>query len=445
MAAANIVLILDRSTSMSADQYFTSAQTDCSTFANIMKLNDTLGIVTLSTSSQIIFPTSGNQMVLITGLPVQNQAVQAVVGTGMAGTTNMVSAIATSHSMIATAPTPRAIILLSDGEYNTGGNPLNNLPTDVPIYTIALGPSSGLQTLQAIANQTVGAGLGYYYAPDGWDLASIYNSIAPATRMRTLAANVRPLLPNFNFQSFPVTLQSGNNQACFAINWTNPAVTYTPGTPTGKQISVSLRDPNGNVVTPATIATGQGFVVLTVNNPLAGQWHVGTWTASTGTLQTTVAGFDSNTQLTLDMKFDTAKLKVGAPVPFVASIQYDGQPIKGATVTAIADSPLVSIKQALAAHKTALSKLKVPKSREQAPRDLLRLRMLRERKLSKGDILQRATYPISISGSDSGERHGSITMTGTPGSHTVEVLVTGRSPVDGTPFSRVTRLSVHLE
>jgi hypothetical protein len=445
MPSANIILILDKSTSMSIDEYFSSARTDCSTFVNIMKINDKLGLVTLSTSSQIIFPTSGNQMVAITGLPVQNQAVQAVVGTAMAGSTNMTDAIGVSHSMIASAATPRAIILLSDGEYNTGGNPLTNLPTDVPIYTIALGPSSGLQTLQTIANRTVGSGLGYYYAPDGWDLAAIYNTIAPSIQVRNLASNTQPLLSNYTFNSFPVTVPSGNTQACFAVNWTNPAVTYTPGTPSGQQISVSLKDPNGNVVTPATVATGLGFVVLTVNNPVAGQWQVGTWTASTGNLQTTVAGFDSNTQLTLDMKFDTAKLKVGAPVPLVANIHYDGQPIKGAIVTAIGDSPLVSNQQALADHKTALSKLKVPKSREQAPSDLLRLRMLRERNLSKGDILQRAKYPISISASDSGEQHGSVTMTDTPGSHTVEVSVTGRSPVDDTPFSRVTRLSVHLE
>ena len=160
MPSANIILILDKSTSMSIDQYFSSAQTDCSTFVNIMKINDKLGVVTLSTGSQIIFPTSGNQMVAITGLPVQNQAVQAVVGTAMAGSTNMTDAIVVSHSLIASAATPRAIILLSDGEYNTGGNPLTNLPTDVPIYTIALGPSWGCKRFRQLPIGLLGQGWG---------------------------------------------------------------------------------------------------------------------------------------------------------------------------------------------------------------------------------------------------------------------------------------------
>lgn len=446
MPNANIVLILDKSTSMSVDQYFSSAQTDCATFVNIMKINDNLGAVTLSTSSQIIFPSSGNQLVTITGLPVQNQAVQAFVGTQMAGSTNMTSAISASHSMIATASTPRAIILMSDGEWNTGGNPLTNLPTDVPIYTIALGPSAGLQTLQSIANSTVGQGQGYYYAPTGWDLATIYNTIVPQARVRSLAANTQPLLPNYNFQSFPAVLQPGNNQGCFAVSWGNQSVAYTPNTPVGQQINVLLRDPNGNIVTPATAAPGPGFVVLTVNNPIPGQWQVGTWTANVGSLQTTVSAYDSNTQLTLDLQFDVANLKVGAPVPFLANIRYDGQPVKGAIVKAVGESPLTSIRQALTDHKSELAKLKVPESHEQAPdTDMYRLKLLRERKLSKGDILPRATYPVVTNENKAGEHHGNISMTEVIGSHTLRVEVTGNSPVDGTPFSRVTQLSVHLE
>jgi len=292
----------------------------------------------------------------------------------------------------------------------------------------------------------VGQGQGYYYAPNGWDLGTIYNNIVSQARVRSLTANAQPLLPNYTFQTFPAILASGNSQGCFAVSWNNQAVIYTSGTPGGQQISVLLRDPNGNNVTPDTVAPGPGFVVLNVNNPIPGQWQVGTWTANTGNLQTTVSAYDSNTQLTLDLQFDVTNLKVGTPVPFIAGINYGGQPVKGAIVKAVAESPLISIRQALTDHKNELAKLKIPKFHEQAPDEAMyRLKLLRERKLSKDDILQRSTYPVNTNENKSGEHHGNISMTKVPGSHTLRVQVTGNSPIDGTLFSRVAQLSVHLE
>jgi hypothetical protein len=87
----------------------------------------------------------------------------------------------------------KAVILLTDGEWNTGGNPQGGAGADsfgvvgtgsvitwaknnnVTIYTIRLGTEASETELKAYANETGGK---YYNAPTADDLAAIYTAIA---------------------------------------------------------------------------------------------------------------------------------------------------------------------------------------------------------------------------------------------------------------------------
>lgn len=445
MPNANIVLILDCSGSMGYYKYFGPAQTDQATFVQIMRSGDGLGLVGFSDNSWIFFPSNGaSQLVNITGLPVQNQAVGTIMAQTTHNMTNISAAIATAHGMLASAATPRAIVLLSDGEANVGPDPLANLPTDIPIHTIALGPSAGTNMLQQIAYRTVGQGQGYHYAPSGWDLASIYNMIVQTTGVSNTALNAQVPLPNFNFNAQPLQIAGGQSEARVAVNWTDANTVYTPGTPVGAQISVALRDPNGNVVQPATTATGTGFVVLSVPNPAAGQWQVGLWSAQGGgagaTLQSVAGGFEPGSSTRLELAFEGDSFEPGKPVRFRAAVTHEGEPVKELQVTAVAESPLVSVEQALDYHQQRLRHMPEVEAGGGAG-DRRKLALLEDR--FPGHILPRERYPVETE--RDGDGHcGALDRTVAAGSHTMRVSVVGRSPADGSLFRREGRLSVHV-
>ena len=447
MPNANIVLVLDRSYSMVSYNYIQPMKTDANTFLNIMNTSDALGVVSFSTNVKIIFPTNGaSQLVPIQGQATKDQAVNAILQNQSHGSTNMKGSVDTGHGMISGSPSPRGIVFLSDGEWNVGGDPLPNLPTDVPIHTIALGPSAGIDTLQQMAYRTCGQGKGYHYAPDAWDLAEIYNQIVQETDVSNVALNSKEELAQYHFKTLPVTIGPGNNEAHFALNWTDMSVTYTPNTPTGKQVNVSLKDPNGNVVTPSDVATNQGYVVFTVQNPLQGIWQMGIWTSGTGpTLKATAGGFEPNSASTLNLSLTTDELKTGKPVSFRADVKHNGQPIKNAVINATVEAPRISFDEALEKHKETLKSINL--ENEDIGSDggeMARLRKLHESKLPDSNILMRAQSPLDVKEAESGIYVGEVKNTLVKGPHTVRIEVLGKSP-DNQFFKRIARTSFNLD
>lgn len=411
MTSVSVALILDVSGSMAGSK-LANAQTDASTFVNLMHTDDYVGVVKFSDNATIIYPTNAaSNLVQITGLPIQNAAVSAIMGTKSLNMTNIKDAITKAFGMFPSSPTNSGMVLLSDGYWNVGGNPIPVSETTVPIYTIGL--MVGTKTsavLQTIATSTKGK---YHYSADAWDLAEIYNDIAQSSSLGNLTINNKESIPQMNFKTYPTTISSGNTHAKFAVNWTNQSVAYTSDTPKTNQINVSLKDPDGNTVTPTTIAPGKGFVVLTVNNPKAGSWTIGSWTGGTGTLDTTVAAIEPNAT-SMDLRITSSNLKTGESIPFIAKVHNNGNAIDGVKINATVESPLVSVSND---EDDELKALQVP--------------------------LPRKIFPITTNEKESGEHHGEI-LADTEGSHTIRVTAHGISPIDSSPFARTARLSVNV-
>jgi Mg-chelatase subunit ChlD len=170
MPVNSIVPILDQSGSMGSEGKLPAAQTDICTFINIMQTTDRLAVVAFSDNSSEIYPGASSPLVAIAGQSTLDSACQAVLATTALDMTNIAAAIAQAHGLLASAATPRAMVLASDGIWNAGGDPTQNLPTDIPIYTIALGNTFNPSFLQTIATQTGGQ---YNYEPDAFQLAEI--------------------------------------------------------------------------------------------------------------------------------------------------------------------------------------------------------------------------------------------------------------------------------
>ncbi len=447
MTNANIVPIIDKSGSMTYNNFIGAAKTDASTFINIMHTDDNLGVVAYQSSANIIFPTNGaSQLVQLANQNVINQAVSAIQGLRAGGSTNMKAAITQAHGMLASVSTPKAMILLSDGMWNTGGNPITSLPTDVPIYTITLGSHTDnyhqwVADMATIANNTHGKP---YNAPGVTQLFQIYNDIAAQTIApvsMNQASNATPFKPLL----LPVTVSASSPANYFAVTWQNSATKYTPNTPSGQQINVSLEDPSGQAYQPEVTASGDRFVVLKAPSLQAGTWNVICWYSGTGTFQGWAGAYEPGSPLSLDLKADSYVIERGQPFKVTAHALDGDNTIDDFKIEATDESPKFKTEDLITKHADEIKNITIPQEAldDGVDEKTAQLNTLRDQKLAQGeaDIIPRKSAPLSLSKDSSGHHIGQVVDTFVPGYHTINVKVTGKTK-DGNPFTRVRMANV---
>lgn len=427
MATPSIVPVIDQSDSMRSFGYFPAAQTDAATFINIMNIGDSLAIVAFSDTAQVIWPESG-QLQVIASQSDQVAATQAIEQLTTINMTNMKSAIDTAYGLVSGAAIPRGIVLLSDGLWNVGGDPIPGLPTDVPIYTIALGPNGQQQVLQQIASDTGGT---YNYTPDALGLAEIYNEILGQASVAALLANAQEPVPQYKFKQTYGTVDADMNEVTFGVNWDNQSVVYSSGTPTGEQVNVAVYDPGGNKISVAPIYDGDAFVVFKVPSPQAGQWSVVSWYSGSGTLNTTAGIFQPTS---------AAMSKIALPPPQslaagqLIEVEVHTEGIDSPMVTANIEAPKISLQDARRQHEAALEKI-VPNEaflKEGIDESFAQLLTLHQNRLSENDVFPRESYPLEMKKVSSGIYRGVIENSHIPGSYTVRA----RAMSNATPVVR---------
>ena len=436
MTNAAIVLCLDASDSMHTRNYFEPAKTDASSFVNIMQTGDSLGVTAFSDTAWIAYPASSALVATISSSTDQQAASAAIMALNTVSMTNMTAALNTSASMLTSAANPKAIVMLSDGQYNQGGDPLQSLPP-LNVYTIALGNNGQIATMQQIAAQTGGT---FHLAPTPFDLIDIYNEIIGQTQVATVVANQKKDVNQNNFWMLPATISSGQPEATFSVNWTDWSVKYTSDTPTGNQINVSMQDPSGNTLRPTPFAIGNGYVVFKIANPMAGVWNTAIWSAAPGTLGTGGGAFDPtiNVQMAAQAPINAA---IGQRVPIIAKIHdADGTLIQSAVISASLEHPSIAPEDAVKKHKSQLDAL--PRG-EIAGEDSDNVRMLTlQTKLGPGErLLPFNNRPLEIRKGKDGHHYAEFSPQ-IKGAHIVRLQATGTDPKTGSNFSRARRISI---
>lgn len=440
--SASICIIIDQSGSMGpppGSGYLRPAQTDAATFVNIMNTGDSVGVVAFSDNASVVFG-SATAPTQITSQSVQNSAVTAIMGLTSLNMTNMVAAFSTAAGMLAGSTGNVGEVFLSDGMYNTGGDPVPGLATSIPIYTIALGPNGQQSTLQAIAAKTGGW---YNYAPNALQLAAIYNAIINRSSVASLVANQQPTVPQYKFVSTPGVIPSGATQASFALNWDDASVAYTPGTPTGNQVNVFLTDPNGNTVNAQATATGPGFVVFKIPNPIAGTYNATAWYTGSGSLAYTAGIFDNNRSISLALAAPQEVLPPGSPLEAEVRLADGDEPLDGARLSVSLESPLVTLHEALSTHAARLSGVAIGGDVPQEHAPVARLIRLQQQ--SGVDLLPRQERPLTAAAAGNGVYRIQAPRLEKAGSHTLHVTAHGVSRKSGTPYQRSTRVSFVVE
>lgn len=433
--SASICIIIDQSGSMGYSGYLAPAQTDAATFANIMNVGDSLGVIGFSDNASVVFG-SATAPRAITGQADQNAAVTAIMGLQSLNMTNMVSAFTAAAGMLAGSSGNRGEVFLSDGMYNNGGDPVPGLATSPPVYTIALGPNGQASTLQAIATKTGGW---YNYAPGPRQLAAIYNAIINQSQVASLVANQQPTVAPFKFVSTPGVIPSGATQASFALNWDDASVAYTPNTPVGNQVNVSLTDPSGQTVSAQPTATGPGFVVFKIPNPTPGTYNATAWYSGSGSLSYTAAIFDNNTAISLALAAPREVLTAGSPLEAEVRLADGDEPLDGARLSLRLESPRVTLDEALSAHAARLNAVEIGEDvpHEHAPV----ARLIRLQQQSGEDLMPRQDFPITATAAGDGVYRIQVPNVEKAGSHTLHVTANGVSRKSNTPYQRSTRVS----
>jgi subtilisin family serine protease/Mg-chelatase subunit ChlD len=335
----NIVPVIDRSGSMVGAGYVDIAKTSSRQFVDLMNINDGLGIVSFGTTAIREFPAAA-ALETITGQPIRDAARTEIDGIRFSGCTFMGGGINEASSLLSSVSGTKAMVLLSDGYDNGGCNRSNptaldavaSLPSDISVYSCAMGPLSDQDLLEQIATSTGGR---YYYMPTIDDLFEIYNYIRSQVSGDSLIVNESAVASSSRVAGFVDALAS---EAIFSVSWSNTKLKYVSrDAKKQEEISIRLRDPRGRLI-PDNDAyikktIGNGYVIFKIADPIPGQWYVEVSTNLNTHTRYTVGGF-VNSPIKLITKLDTKKLFLGHPFAVTASVFDNGKQIsqiRGAT------------------------------------------------------------------------------------------------------------------
>lgn len=167
---------------------------------------------------------------------------------------------------------PRGIVLLSDGFNNQPPDPasvLPTIPTDVPIWAVALGPAAFSSALQSIAASRPG---GAYFSlatdEDLHHLHEIYATLQALASGSSLIGldSVSTDDPEHRHLSVDFDIEHGLAEAAFTASWS------------GAMADVQLIDPHGQPQTesaPAiSVVDRSGHRIFRVGLPAPGRWTV---------------------------------------------------------------------------------------------------------------------------------------------------------------------------
>jgi len=336
-----VMLLLDRSGSMALENRLELAKSASSQFLAYLGQNqttqDAVGVASFDDSSAVNYP-----LTTITNQSTISAAQAAVNAITLGGATNIGGGLLTALGQI-TGQSQRScneiIVLLTDGDHNTGTAPLGVLPTikdqRVTVFTVGLGAgisTSGQATLQTIANQTGGK---YYQVASPGDVVGLFSRLAAETSGNGLLQQApNPIAPG-ETKNIPILVEAGVENIVFGIAFPN----------TTDILTLTLRSPSGVTITEGqssqliSFSSGPNSKSFRVLSPEEGQWtmEVVAGSATTGTFQSIVSAKHDGVLLSVSAKKDT--LVYPEAVQLEAVPMFNGEAVVGATVTGIVTRP----------------------------------------------------------------------------------------------------------
>ena len=288
-----ISLVLDCSGSMDASR-MASMKRSASQAIGLLEDGTKLGIVAYSSSASVLFPmqelNSTNRL----------QALATVAALSAAGNTNIGGGILAGLNQLTSQEPrtePEVIMLLTDGEHNTGTDPAVAMPqviaAGVTLNSVGLGASINASDLQLASEQTGGS---LVVVKDDRDLASAIIQQSTSVQGDSILSSRQGTLAPGESISIDIPVDTFADQLSVASSWSTGSVQAT------------LTRPNGQAVTEPPVSTANSSV-LRLTGPSPGSYRL--------TLQ-------ANADNTGPTDFDTQILARSPSLFFRASIEPTG-------------------------------------------------------------------------------------------------------------------------
>lgn len=439
MTTVSAVPIVDNSNSMTYNKL--SAQTRINTryFLQIMRAGDRVGVVAYSDTAWNLYAPQGALATVDSAKTVTKKASDSLSSLNFNGPWTAIGlGLRQGRSLLDNAADPKACVLLSDGEQNYGPDPMNELPS-YRVMTCAMGPDSDEGLLQEIATKTGGQ---YFLALHGSDMGKVYTQIRGTTSSAAVLANDLETIDSDDFRLVPVMVSQTDGANQLAAVWNDETIAYTRSTPYGKQIAITLVDPNGNVSDIQPDVVGQGYVVFDPGNLMPGEWNIQFEYAGGGISVDSLGAallYPGASQRSLaaaspiEVVFRVPQvIRAGEHIALDVDVSEGGQPVRGALVRAAISRPTTTIDEALERYDDRLGTVDLPEGAVSGRRGerLLRLSVLRHKLLPEIDILAYRRSLVPLAEHPLGYA-GRFSETRRPGTYNVEVTVTGEAPIAG--------------
>jgi len=439
--------IVDTSNSMSYYGYVAITVIDTKAFLSCALAGDYIGVASYDVQGRVSY----NLTLVDQNLTVPAAAAGVVQGLNFTGnSTNIGGGLISAVGMLASAPAGmnKGFVLLTDGYQNSGTPPIP-LPAGTPaVYSCAMGPNSDQNLLRQIAELSRGQ---FYYAPYVYNMMQIYNQIRAQNPSSQLLANSYKNAGPYDYLMIPATVSVGNDLGQFSAVWSDPSYVFTNGQPGTNQLSVTLVNPSGVVLTPMPSIMGGAYVVFNVPNPAPGLWYIQIEYGGAQPLGLTGGAFEyapSGNGAPIKMDVDLpAQAKAGGQIDFNVSLTDDEKAIAGQQVHAVITKPKMSTRSALATYAHVIKDVVLPEEKaDTAPdRDIAKLDLLYKKNLPVHDMQPHIQQGVILTEGKDGKYHGSIMNTEEAGSYNIQLQVTGFAKKTGSPFSRSELKSVLVE
>lgn len=329
------VLIIDRSGSMLGDRIAFAKQA-----ARVYV--DTIALVNLLSSAapQFGLASFSDSAALDQPLTANRAAVKAAVnGLVAAGGTNIGGGLQVGLNAITSGSNRSCremMVLLSDGDHNTGTPPAAVVPSivdqNVVVYTIGVGSgisTSGQQTLQSIANQTGGR---YLSVTSSFGLVGLFLKLsAEASGSGVIGNNAPFALSPTSANQTSANVEQGASEAIFAVAVEEQSQLgeFKISSPSGRTIDFDTASD-----ADITKISDTNYRLLKITNPEQGQWQTqvrGNASAAGALAQTFVLLNHDGTKLIVIVEEDD--LTFPKPLFIEASLQFEGENVLSAQLT----------------------------------------------------------------------------------------------------------------
>lgn len=327
------VVVIDRSGSMSGDRIALARQGG-KIFTNLAKDGDKLAVVSFHTSAGTEYPmtvmSDGTKAAAKVAIGAITLGGSTAIGDGMVQARNLILAEGDRACQ-------QAIVLLSDGDNNSGVDPVSVIPSlkanGIVVHTIALGGGADVGLMQQIATGTKGK---FFATSSAFGLNSIFAQLATETAEGGILNVAGGTLEPSGDEDQPFDFDATTTRAAFVVAWDGD-----PGDAT-----VSVRSPSGDTYDDTTVDPDLDYsvdessitVVISGASFEPGVWMVSVDNATDDALAYLVQALSDSPSVLLTARSDAPSYAYPAPMT-VTSSAFFSLPVTGIDVTGVVRRP----------------------------------------------------------------------------------------------------------